>query len=142
LESHRRPGIHGTTRQQVLRHFLEVERPVLQPLPREPFGLLQIGTRTVHPDGHVEVEGASYSVPHTLVGEQVRAQWDGHLVRVYRIAADGQLQTVAVHLPVKSGSYSTKRDHWPLHRSARQAAYEAILLGQAEHIGPHALAWA
>jgi hypothetical protein len=28
------------------------------------------------------------------------------------------------------------------HRPARQAAYEAILLGKAEHIGPQALAWA
>jgi transposase len=134
--------IHGTTRQQVLRHFLEVEQPVLQPLPAEPFGLFQIGTRTVHPDGHVEVDGAFYSVPHTLVGAQVRAQWDGHLVRVYSIAADGQRHAVAVHLRVKSGTYSTKRDHRPLHRPARQAAYEAILLGKAEHIGPHALAWA
>jgi hypothetical protein len=80
--------IHGTTRQQVLRHFLEVDQPALQPVPGEPFGLFQIGTRTVHPDGHVEVDGAFYSVPHTLVGEQVRAQWDGHLVRVYGVGAD------------------------------------------------------
>jgi len=134
--------IHGTTRQQVLRHFLEVEQPMLQPLPAEPFGLFQVGHRTVHPDGHVEVEAAFYSVPHTLVGQQVRAQWDGHLVRVYRVDADGQRQPVAVHLRVKPGAYSTRREHRPLHRPARQAAYEAILLGKAEHIGPHALAWA
>jgi transposase len=134
--------IHGTTRQQVLRHFLEVEQPMLQPLPAEPFGLFQVGSRTVHPDGHVEVDGAFYSVPHTLVGQQVRPQWDGHLVRVYRVGVDGQRQAVAVHLRVKAGAYSTRREHRPLHRPARQAAYEAILLGKAEHIGPHALAWA
>jgi transposase len=134
--------IHGTTRQQVLKHFLEVEQPALQPLPAEPFGLFQVGNRTVHPDGHVEVDGAFYSVPHTLVGQQVRAQWNGHLVRVYRVDADGQRQAVAVHLHVKAGAYSTRREHRPLHRPARQAAYEAILLGKAEHIGPHALAWA
>jgi hypothetical protein len=134
--------IHGTTRQQVLRHFLEVEQPALQPLPTESFGLFQVGIRTVHPDGHVEVDGAFYSVPHTLVGAQVRAQWDGHLVRAYSIGPDGQRQAVAVHLRVQPGAYSTKREHRPLHRPARQAAYEAILLGKAEHIGPHALAWA
>jgi transposase len=66
--------IHGTTRQQVLKHFREVEQPALQPLPNEPFGLFQVGARTVHPDGHIEVEGAFYSVPHTLVGELVRTQ--------------------------------------------------------------------
>jgi len=134
--------IHGTTRQQVLRHFLEVEQPVLQPLPSEPFGLFQIGTRSVHPDGHVEVDGAFYSVPHTLVGEQVRVQWDGHLVRVYALATNGERRLVAVHLHVQPGTYSTRPEHRPLHRPARQAAYEAILLGKAEHIGPQALAWA
>jgi transposase len=134
--------IHGTTRQQVLRHFLEVEQPALQPLPSESFGLFQIGTRTVHPDGHVEVDGAFYSVPHTLVGGQVRVQWDGHLVRVYTLGTDGERRALAVHLRVQPGTYSTKPEHRPLHRPARQQAYEAILLGKAEHIGPQALAWA
>lgn len=134
--------IHGTTRQQVLKHFLEVEQPALQPLPDEPFGLFQVGTRSVHPDGHIEVEGAFYSVPHTLVGELVRAQWDGHLVRIYKIGDDGQRLALAVHLWVRPGTYSTKPEHRPLHRPARQQAYEAILLGKIEHIGPHALAWA
>jgi transposase len=134
--------IHGTTRQQVLRHFLEVERPALQPLPAEPFGLFQLGTRTVHPDGHVEVDGAFYSVPHTLVGELVRVQWDGHLVQVYATTPSGERQAVAVHLRQQPGSWSTRPDHRPLHRPARQAAYEAILLGKAEHIGPQAVAWA
>jgi hypothetical protein len=104
--------------------------------------LFQIGTRTVHPDGHVEVDGAFYSVPHTLVGEQVRVQWDGHLVRISSLGIDGERRLLAVHLRVQPGSYSTKPEHRPLHRPARQAAYEAILLGKAEHIGPQALAWA
>lgn len=130
--------IHGTTRQQVLSHFLEVEQPTLQPLPAEPFGLFQVGTRSVHPDGHVEVDGAFYSVPHTLVGELVRAHWDGHLVRIYPRAADGEPHPLAVHLTVKAGTYSTKPEHRPLHRPARQQAYEAILLSKIEHIGPQA----
>src|SRR5919202_1246306 len=134
--------IHGTTRQQVLKHFLEIERPALQALPASSFGLFQVGTRTVHPDGHVEVDGAFYSVPPTLVGQQVRAQWDGHLVRLGTVDADGQRQPVAVHLRQRPGSYSTRPEHRPRHGPARQAAYEAILLAKAEHIGPQALAWA
>jgi len=103
--------IHGTTRPQVLRHFMEVEQPLLQPLPAEPFGLFQIGTRSVHPDCQVEVDGAFYSVPHTLVGEQVRAQWDGHLVHVYGLATDGERRLVAVHLHVQPSTYSTRPEH-------------------------------
>jgi len=48
--------IHGTTRQQVYAHFLAVERPALQPLADRCFDLFEVGTRTVHPDGHVQVE--------------------------------------------------------------------------------------
>jgi hypothetical protein len=85
--------IHGTTRRQVLTHFLEVEKPLLQPLADTPFRIFRAGTRSVHPDGHVEVDTDLYSVPHHLVGQQVRVHWEEHLVRIY---AGGQ--AVSVHL--------------------------------------------
>ena len=129
--------IHGTTRKQVYAHFLEVEKPALKPLPEERFSLFEVGTRTVHPDGHVQVAGAFYSVPHTLVGEEVRIHWDDCLVRVY---AHGQC--VAVHTRAPAGTFATRGEHRPIHKPARQAAYEATLLAKAEHIGPQALAWA
>jgi len=132
-----RVRIHGTTRKQVYAHFLEVEKPALKPLPIERFGLFQVGTRTVHPDGHVQVEEAFYSVPHILVGEEVRVQWDEHLVRVY---ARGEC--VAVHSRAPAGIFATRKEHRPIHKPARQEAYEATLLAKAEHIGPRALAWA
>jgi transposase len=50
--------IHGTTRQHVGRVFLEIERPVLQPLPRERFPFFQEAPRKVSRDGHVEVAKA------------------------------------------------------------------------------------
>ena len=74
--------IHGTTRKHVYSHFLEVDQPALRPLPQGPFNLFNVGTRTVHPDGHFQVEGAYYSVPHTLVGTSVRIHWDDRLIRV------------------------------------------------------------
>lgn len=132
-----RVRIHGTTRKQVYAQFLEMEKPALQPLPIEPFSLIEVGTRTVHPDGHVQVEGAFYSVPHKLVGEDVRVHWDQRLIRVY---AGGQC--VAVHTRAPVGSFATQREHRPAHKPARQEAYEATLLAKAEHIGPRALAWA
>ncbi|MBI2918742.1 MAG: IS21 family transposase [Chloroflexi bacterium] len=132
-----RVRIHGTTRKQVYAHFLEVEKPALAPLPKDRFNLFEVGTRTVHPDGHVQVEWAFYSVPHTLVGEDVKVQWDDHLVRVY-----AQGQCVAVHSRAPVGGFATRQEHRPVHKPARQEAYEANLLAKAEHIGPRALAWA
>jgi len=129
--------IHGTTRKQVYAHFLEVEKPALKPLPASLFSLFEVGARVVHPDGHVQVEGAFYSVPHTLVGEEVRVHWDQHLVRVY---AHGR--SIAVHSRITAGTFATQGEHRPVHKPAQQAAYEATLLASAERIGPSALAWA
>ena len=101
--------IHGTTRKQVYTHFLEVEKPLLKPLPSERFALFEIGTRTVHPDGHIQVEGAYYSVPHILVGQEVKVHWDEHLVRVY---ARGR--SVAVHSRHPAGAFATQKEHRPV----------------------------
>jgi len=53
------------------------------PSPPTPFPLFRSGERTVHPDGHIEVDGSDYPVPARLLGDLVRVQWDDHLVRVY-----------------------------------------------------------
>src|SRR5712691_2598598 len=84
--------IHGSTRRQVLTHFLEVEKPALQPLPTERFEMFEAGIRAVHLDGYIEVDSGYYTAPHHLVGQRVRVRWDERLVRIYH---DGQL--VRVH---------------------------------------------
>jgi hypothetical protein len=129
--------IHGTTRKQVYTHFLEVDQPALQFRPQSPFSLFEVGTRTVHPDGHIQIEGAFYSVPHKLMGQEVRVHWDDRLVRVY-----AQGKSVAVHSRTSVGTFATQGEHRPAHKPARQEAYQATLLAKAEHIGPRALAWA
>ena len=73
--------IHGTTKRQVAVMFAE-ERPVLQPLPLEPFRYYQYGERTVHLDGCVEVEAAYYGAPPGWIGRRIRVQWDGRHVRL------------------------------------------------------------
>ena len=71
--------IHGTTKRQVAAMFAE-ERPLLQPLTLEPFRYYQYGQRTVHLDGHIEVERAYYAVPPGNIGTVVQVQWDEHWV--------------------------------------------------------------
>jgi transposase len=81
--------IHGTTKRQVAAMFAE-EQPSLNPLPLEPFRYFDFGARTVHLDGHVEVEGAYYSVPPGYIGEELPVQWDERQVRILD-ASTGQL---------------------------------------------------
>jgi len=132
-----RVRIHGTTRKQVYGRFLDVEKPALQLLPEDRFSFFEVGTRTVHPDGHVEVARAFYSVPDRLVGEEVRTRWDDRLVRVYYKG-----ECVGVYTRAPAGSFTTRDEHRPIHKPARQAAYETNLLARAERIGPRALDWA
>jgi hypothetical protein len=118
-----RVRIHGTTRKQVYGQFVDVEKPTLLPPAKERFSFFQIGTRTVHPDGHVEVARAFYSVPDRLVGEEVRTRWDERLVRIYH-----KDRCVGVYTRASAGTFCTLNEHRPPHKPARQSAYEANLL--------------
>jgi hypothetical protein len=73
--------IHGTTKRQVAAMFAE-EKPLLLPLPLEPFRYYQYGERVVHLDGCVEVEAAYYSLPPGWIGRPVKVQWDMLHVRI------------------------------------------------------------
>ncbi|MBM4448932.1 MAG: IS21 family transposase, partial [Chloroflexi bacterium] len=132
-----RVRIHGRTRKQVYTHFLEVEKPALKPLPAERFSFFEVGTRTVHPDGYVEVDCAYYAVPDRLLGEEVRVYWDERLVRIYH-----QDQCVGVYTKAPAGTFSGRDEYRPAHKPARQQAYQEYLLARAEHVGSRALAWA
>lgn len=129
--------IHGTTKKQVLTHFLEVEKQALLDLPGEAFSFFEQARRLVHQDGHVQVKDAFYSVPHQLVGKEVIIRFDDRLIRVL----DGE-KTVAVHVRTGTGLYSTDGCHRPEHKPASQAAWLANLFGRAERIGADAYAWA
>jgi len=73
--------IHGTTKRQVAAMFAE-ERPVLGPLPLEPFRYYRFGARTVHLDGCVEIDAAYYSTPPGWIGRRVDVQWNDLFVRL------------------------------------------------------------
>ena len=62
--------IHGTTKRQV-RAMYEEEKPFLQSLPLTRFEYYRACQRTVHFDGHIEVDGAYYSAPPRYVGHKV-----------------------------------------------------------------------
>ncbi len=113
--------IHGTTKRQVAAMF-EEERPALQALPAEPFRYYRFGTRTVHPDGHVEVECAYYSVPPGRIGTDLLVQWDDLHVRILDPKTSTLLRE---HVRQRRGWHRTREEDRPKHRPATT---EQILL--------------
>jgi transposase len=129
--------LHGTTRRQVWTHFLETDQPALQPLPSEPFAVFASGTRTVHPDGHVEVQGAFYPAPLALLNQTLRVRWDRHLVRLYH----GEV-LVAVHPRLAAGQYAPRAGASPLTTVSTQRAFAEHLLGRCARVGEPLHQWA
>jgi hypothetical protein len=99
--------IHGTTKQQVTKLFLEVERAALLPLPAERFPFFHEARRTVSRDGHIEVAKAYYSVPPEYLSRQVWARWDGRMVRVF----NHRWEQIAIHVRQEPGRFSTLGVH-------------------------------
>ena len=130
--------IHGTTRRQVGTHFVTVERSALQRLPLERFPCFQEARRTVHRDGHVEVERAYYSVPPEYPARSVWVRWDGRLVRVF----NERLEQIAVYVKHEPGRFSTQSQHISGAKITGVERGAAWLLGQVRRLGPSSLRWA
>jgi len=99
--------VHGTTRRHVGKHFAEVERAALLLLPADPFPTFREARRSVHRDGHVEVEHAYYSVPPEYLARRVWVRWDARMVRVF----NDRMEQVAVHARHEPGRFSTQSVH-------------------------------
>ena len=115
----------GVTR----RHLLEeLDRPMLKPLPVEPYLFAEWRLRRVGIDYHVEVERHYYSVPYRFAKEAVEVRLTARTLEVYvrgqRIAAhlrssgNGKHTTLADHMPSSHRRYAD----WTIERIRREAA--------------------
>jgi len=130
--------IHGTTKQQVLRIFQEVERPALLPLPRERFANFHEAKRKVNRDGHIEVAKAYYSTPPEYLGREVWARWDARLVRVFNC----RWEQIAVHVRQEPGRFSTHGQHLAKEKINGLERGASYLLGKVSVIGSQTQQWA
>ncbi len=130
--------IHGTTRQQVGKHFLEVEKAALRPLPASLFPSFTEGKRKVHLDGHVEFDRAYYSVPPEYLGRELWVRGESRLIRIYTL----KMEPVTVHARAEPGRSATEDAH--IHPLKRRIADRGVsyMLSRCEEIGPCAGAWA
>ncbi len=130
--------IHGTTRQQVFKVFIEHEKPALQALPAGRFDLFEEALRQVHRDGHVQVKDAYYSVGPEYMGQRVWVRWDGRMVRIF----NQQMSPIAVHAQVSPGKFSTQSRHIAPEKIGGIERGASWMLGQVDRIGPEAKLWA
>lgn len=130
--------IHGTTKQQVKKIFLEVERAKLLPLPAGLFPVFEEAPRTVHQDGYIELQKAYYSVPPEYVGRQVWARWESRLVRIF----NQRREQIALHTRHEPGKFATDAAHIHAHKRVLIERGADWLLDRARLLGPYSGTWA
>jgi len=120
-----------------LQLFQELDLPVLQPLPEHPYEFTRWKNARVNIDYHVAFEGHYYSVPHTLVGQEVQIRATERMLEVFH-----RSQQVAIH-PLSSvpGRFSTSADHMPSHHRFVLNADSDFFLREAARIGPQTAAF-
>jgi len=114
--------------------FEEVDRPALRPLPEKPYEYATFKTCRVNIDYHIEFEKHLYSVPYTLIHEEVRVRATENMLEIFH---KSKPEPVALH-PRSSlpGRYSTQTAHMPpKHQKMAEWSGERILTWAGE-IGP------
>jgi transposase len=130
--------IHGTTRRQVQQLFEQAERDALLPLPQERFPFFHEAQRTVHRDGHVEVDKAYYSAPPEYTSRQVWVRWDTRVLRIFSL----RMEQVAIHVKHEPGRFSTDPQHLSSKKISAVERGADYLLKRARLIGPQSEDWA
>jgi len=130
--------IHGTTRKQVGKLFREEEKTALLPLPADRFPCFTEAKRSVHRDGHIEVQKGYYSVPPEYTGREVWARWDGHLVRIFNC----RMEQIAVYVQGEPGQFQTQQKHTHSQKRSKIEKGTVWLLKRASLIGTNADKWA
>lgn len=124
--------VHGTTRRVPREVFEAEEQGFLLPPPTEPFDLPRWSEPKVHPDHHVQVARALYSVPTRYIGKKLRARVDKKTVRLY---LQGEL--IKSHHRVPPGKRSTDTNDYPVGKAPYASRSVDALVARARGLGEH-----
>jgi len=103
---------HGTTHEEPLTRYHNVERATLSPLPTQPFELIKAYRATLHHDCHVVVDSRYYSASYTLIGKKLDVYVGRRVVEIYH-----ETELVATHLVLeKKGERATRLADYPPHK--------------------------
>ena len=126
--------VHGTTGLRPLAVFEAEERAALLALPATRYELVVWKRAQLHRDCHVQIDGAFYSAPWKLVGNQLWARCTRRDVTLYH--GDERLW---VHSRVPRGKRSTVEAHLPEGRGELRHRGREHWLVRAKAIGPETL---
>ena len=116
-----------TTNRTLTRRMLfeEQEKPLLMPLPAEPFVIGRWSRYKLAPDYHVSIEGVAYSVPYRLIGKHVDVFRTVSLVSIFH---KGQRVAAHARQEAEPGRATVTLDEHrpPNHRAAALLTPEAI----------------
>lgn len=130
-ELNRRPMAQmGRSRQEM---FEMLDRPALRPLPSSRYEFATWKKARVHVDYHIEFEKHYYSVPHTLLRQDVFVRATERTIEIFF-----KNQRVATHPRSKArGGHSTLPEHMPpAHQHYHEWSAERFIRW-AEQNGPH-----
>jgi transposase len=113
--------------------FAEVDRPALQPLPATPYELSEWSRVRVNIDYHVAFEGNLYSVPYTLVQQNVEVRATASVVEIFHKG-----QRVASHRRSRGrDQVMTNHAHRPRSHQAHLEWTPSRMVNWAAAIGPN-----
>jgi transposase len=125
--------VHGTTKQQPLVTFRNLEQAALRPLPATAYDLAVWQQATLHRDCHVVFGGSYYSAPCRLVGQRLWLRAGARTVQLY----DATHQLVATHdRATQSGQRKTILAHLPPAKVPGLTLRRETCQAQADTIGP------
>jgi transposase len=126
---------HGTTAEAPLHLFNSIEKERLLPLPIETFELLEIRPVKVHPDCHVNISGSFYSVPYTLMNQDLSAHVSERFVEIYK-----GLDLVSTHpRSTRPGQWQTRLEDYPPAKAAYLTRTPEYCKTLGAKVGPSAL---
>lgn len=121
------------TRQQ---WFESLDKPVLAPLPRQPYHYTDIKTVKVNIDYHIQYDQHCYSVPHHLVGEKLELHAKDHLIELYF-----HHQRVGSHVRKHRPGTTTVAEHMPVRHEKHHQWSAGRLMNWAKDLGDDVLIW-
>ncbi len=125
--------VHGTTRKVPREVFESIEKPTMQPAPDALYDVpIYVDKAKVHPDHHIEVARALYSVPTLYLRKHVRVRADRKLVKIYF-----GTELIKMHERQPPGGRSTDPSDYPTGKSIYATRDVSALLAKAKERGVH-----